>query len=71
WGVSDISDDGTVLVGNGRNPQGRVEGFVVVIPEPSTVALAAAAILLILLAACPEYFSRHKAILCRTKRTVR
>jgi probable HAF family extracellular repeat protein len=39
WGVSDISDDGAVLVGNGRNPQGRVEGFVVVIPEPATGAL--------------------------------
>jgi probable HAF family extracellular repeat protein len=48
-GATDISDDGNVIVGYGRNPEGRFEGFVVVIPEPSTAALAAAAILLICL----------------------
>jgi probable HAF family extracellular repeat protein len=42
----DISDDGLVIAGNGINPQGQVEGWVVrleAIPEPATVALVIAA----------------------------
>jgi probable HAF family extracellular repeat protein len=41
--ASDISDDGNVIVGYGRGPSGNLEGFVVVIPEPSTVSLVFAA----------------------------
>jgi hypothetical protein len=40
WHVTDLSADGLVLVGSGRNPQGDLEGFAVVIPEPSTLFLA-------------------------------
>ena len=38
-----ISDDGRVIVGGGTNPQGRSEAWVIIIPEPSTILLAAAA----------------------------
>ena len=37
----DISSDGTVIVGTGRNPFGRPEGWIAVIPEPTTLALLA------------------------------
>jgi probable HAF family extracellular repeat protein len=36
WGVS---ADGTVIVGHGTNPAGRPEGWVAVVPEPSTLVL--------------------------------
>jgi uncharacterized membrane protein len=42
-----ISADGTVIVGNGRNPAGNTEAFRAVIPEPSMV-LACATSLLVL-----------------------
>ena len=48
--VSDISDDGRVLVGYGFNPDGDIAGFAVVIPEPPAVAIALLATLAILLA---------------------
>ena len=32
-----ISDDGTVIVGYGTNPDGHIEAFRVVLPEPSTL----------------------------------
>ncbi|MEM1446790.1 MAG: hypothetical protein AAGF84_12095 [Planctomycetota bacterium] len=35
----DISDDGTVIVGYGTNPDGRDEGWVAVIPEPTALGL--------------------------------
>ena len=34
-----ISDDGSTIVGWGRNPEGRVEGWVVAIPEPTSASL--------------------------------
>jgi uncharacterized membrane protein len=68
-GVSGISDDGNVIVGYGRNPEGRFEGFAVVIPEPSMAGLAAAAMLLLFGRPLTEYSSRLKAILRRTRRT--
>jgi probable HAF family extracellular repeat protein len=37
--ASDISDDGRVIVGYGRAPSGRLEGFAVVIPEPVSAVL--------------------------------
>lgn len=45
--VHDVSSDGTVLVGSGTNPSGRQEGWVAIIPEPSTLfcTCASAAIL--------------------------
>jgi probable HAF family extracellular repeat protein len=46
--ASDISDDGNVIVGNGRAPSGRLEGFVVVIPEPASAALLCVALLTVL-----------------------
>jgi probable HAF family extracellular repeat protein len=39
WRVSDVSDDGLVLLARGRNPAGNLEDFVVVIPEPGTAIL--------------------------------
>lgn len=47
--ASDVSDDGRVIVGYGRGPSGNLEGFVVVIPEPSTVTLVIAASVSIML----------------------
>jgi probable HAF family extracellular repeat protein len=35
WEANGISDDGSVIVGNGINPGGSVEGWIAVIPEPS------------------------------------
>lgn len=46
WQLRDIvamSDDGTVWAGNGINPQGFREGWVAVIPEPSSLSLLALA----------------------------
>jgi probable HAF family extracellular repeat protein len=42
WRISDVSDDGLVLLGRGRNPEGDLEDFVVAIPEPASMALVAA-----------------------------
>lgn len=39
--VFDISSDGTVIVGEGINPDGNQEAFMAVIPEPFTVTLLA------------------------------
>lgn len=36
-----ISDDGRVIVGNGKNPRGNMDGWVAVIPEPATLSLLA------------------------------
>jgi uncharacterized membrane protein len=36
-----ISDDARTIVGRGVNPQGFVEGWIAIIPEPSTAALLA------------------------------
>jgi hypothetical protein len=41
----DISSDGTVIVGTGTNPFGRTEGWVAVIPEPSSVTLLLTALI--------------------------
>jgi probable HAF family extracellular repeat protein len=38
--ATDISDNGNVIVGYGRAPSGQLEGFVVIIPEPSAALLA-------------------------------
>jgi uncharacterized membrane protein len=35
----DVSDDGRTIVGWGRNPSGDLEGWIAVIPEPSTAFL--------------------------------
>ncbi len=46
WQLTDIvgmSDDGTVWAGNGINPQGFPEGWVAVIPEPTSSSLMALA----------------------------
>jgi probable HAF family extracellular repeat protein len=41
-GVTDLSADNLTLVGNGINPGGYFEGFVIVLPEPAgVIALAA------------------------------
>ena len=39
--ASDISSDGTVIVGTGINPFGQTEGWIAVIPEPTTLVLLA------------------------------
>lgn len=44
WSMDDsfgyaISDDGTTIVGSGTNPDGLVESFILVIPEPTTALL--------------------------------
>lgn len=36
----DVSDDGTVIVGNGINPDGNHEGWIATIPEPASVVLS-------------------------------
>lgn len=41
--VSDISADGTVIVGTGINPDGNYEAFRAVVPEPATLVLFALA----------------------------
>jgi len=37
----DISDDGFVIVGRGRNPAGYMEAWMAIIPEPATLSLLA------------------------------
>jgi probable HAF family extracellular repeat protein len=51
WNISDVSADGLVLVGNGHNPAGELEGFAIVIPEPSALLFGAAAFALVSVAA--------------------
>jgi hypothetical protein len=46
-GASDISADGSAIVGVGTNPQGFSEAFLVIVPEPSTSLLAGGACLLL------------------------
>jgi len=45
WDVTGVSADGTVIVGYGTNPLGRSEGWVAVIPEPSSLVLLTMGIL--------------------------
>ncbi len=45
--ASDISADGTVIVGHGINPFGDDEGWIAVIPEPATLVLLTAGLWLI------------------------
>ncbi len=47
--ASDISDDGRVIVGYGRAPSGRLEGFAVVIPEPGMIFLFIAGVAVIMI----------------------
>jgi len=47
WRISDVSDDGLVLLGRGRNPDGDLEDFVVAIPEPDSMALVAVGLCII------------------------
>jgi probable HAF family extracellular repeat protein len=57
WGplyVSEMSDDGKVLVGQGLNPSGNYEAFAAYIPEPSAAALGLTGLGL------PLLFSRHR-----------
>jgi hypothetical protein len=46
--AADISDDGRVIAGYGRNVAGEMEGFVAVIPEPAAAPLAFGALLVAL-----------------------
>ena len=46
--VSAISDDGTVIVGEGVNPSGNSEAWMAIVPEPSTGGLAALGLLSLL-----------------------
>jgi probable HAF family extracellular repeat protein len=41
-GVHAISDDGLTIAGQGRNPQGRLEAWIAVLPEPSSGVLLGA-----------------------------
>jgi probable HAF family extracellular repeat protein len=47
WRISDVSDDGLVLLGRGRNPAGALQDFVVAIPEPASMALLAIGLCLV------------------------
>jgi hypothetical protein len=42
-GVAAVSDDGLTLAGNGINPAGGIEGFVLVLPEPACFLVLLAA----------------------------
>lgn len=44
-----VSADGRTIVGYGRNAQGNFEGWVVVVPEPSTGAIATVVILAVII----------------------
>jgi hypothetical protein len=44
--ANDISADGRVIVGEGINPDGTLEAWLAIIPEPSTLTLAIAALAL-------------------------
>jgi len=46
--ATDVSGDGTVIVGTGINPSGRLEGWIATIPEPSTLILAILGLLALL-----------------------
>jgi hypothetical protein len=48
-GASGVSADGRTIVGTGTNPMGQTEAWIVTVPEPSAVALAIPAILVVLL----------------------
>ncbi len=39
WSATGISDDGRTIVGNGRAPDGTQQGWIAVIPEPSSALL--------------------------------
>ena len=53
-----ISDDGTVIVGTGDNPNGDREAWVAVIPEPHALLLLAGGAL--------SLFLRRKRVFCST-----
>jgi probable HAF family extracellular repeat protein len=62
----DISDDGLVIAGNGINPLGQEEGWVVrleAIPEPATLAL-------FVLGACGVALSRKRLLARRSRQSV-
>jgi hypothetical protein len=46
--VVDISSDGRAIVGNGINPQGKRQAWIVVVPEPTISAILSVATLLAL-----------------------
>ncbi len=48
-----ISDNGTVIVGSGTNPQGQYEAWVIILPEPTTFAIAAICV-------CWGFFARRR-----------
>lgn len=52
--AGDISDDGRTIVGYGRNADDDLEGFVVIIPEPTTATLVALAASITLLPRRPR-----------------
>ena len=43
-----ISADGLTIVGNGVNPDGRIEAWIAVIPEPAAMPLLGAGLMFIL-----------------------
>ncbi len=56
----DVSDDGRVIIGQGINPSGQIEGWIAVVPEPSTTLLQGVALILLAVLAAPR-----KVFLCR------
>lgn len=46
-----VSADGRTIVGNGTNPNGFEEGWIAVVPEPSTYTLAGCGLVALLIAA--------------------
>ena len=42
-----ISDDGLTIVGNGFNPSGVSEGWIFVVPEPSSVVMIGAGLVVL------------------------
>jgi probable HAF family extracellular repeat protein len=71
-GVRAISADGTVIAGDGMNPRSSSEGWVAVIPEPPTGALAALAITVLMVCRPGKRHDAFGALLscrpCRERR---
>lgn len=66
--ATDVSPDGSVIVGVGINPAGRTEAFRAVVPEPSVSLALAPLVLLLGVLSRGRRFSEHRDC-CQTRAT--